>query len=281
MFIADHQISEVRRHLPRVAEAAGVDPIVASRMFESTYLPLLHQVKVSTLLADHPLVNAVRSGDTTDVGTAQLAVLLGTRVITDNKAHFEGIAIQHDWLTVVAAYADASSFDSANAGIVVSVRVTGQGAIAAANGVQQGIEYLMEHPRMAIGVGLGALVFIFITLWLLSDDDRRTKVKAAFANLTPKVSGALSRRASWYATRLDAATDAEPVLSAATLPPNPLRLEQELAQILAAARWPVPTKDLIQRMRNHGEARVVAALNEQPAFVKQRDGWTLGTVSRG
>lgn len=77
MFIADHQVAEVRRHLTRVAEAAGVDPIAASRMFEQTYLPLLHQVSVANLLADHPLVNAVRSGDTTDVGTAQLAVLLG------------------------------------------------------------------------------------------------------------------------------------------------------------------------------------------------------------
>jgi predicted nucleic acid-binding protein len=276
MFIADHQVEEVRRHLTRVALAAGVDPTAASRMFEHAYLPLLQLVTVGSLGADDPLVNAVRRRDSDDVATAQLAVLLGSRVVTDNKAHFRGVAIQHDWLTVVAAYAEATSFDSANASVVVSVRVTGQGMIAAGKGFEQGFEYLVEHPRVALGVGIGILLFAALAFWFLYDDDRRSKIKDAVADITPRISGAVSQGAEWYASRLEAAARAEAVLSAVALPQPPLCLEQELARALAAARWPLPVKDLVIALRNHSQADIVATLKKHGAFVKQPQGWTLG-----
>ena len=43
-YVAAHQIDEVRRHVAEVATRSDVDPDLATRIFETRYLPLLWQV---------------------------------------------------------------------------------------------------------------------------------------------------------------------------------------------------------------------------------------------
>ena len=275
-FIAAHQVGEVRRHLARVAAESGVDPVLACQMFEETYLPLLSRVDVSGLLDDHPFVEVVRESDVTDADTAKLAVLLGVRVLTANKNHFKGVAIEHDWLKVVAAYTDTAILDGANAGIVVSVQVSAEGVLAAANGIHRGFEYLADHPRVAIGIGLAAFILLILGLFYLSDDDRRERLKASVDSVVPVVGGALAQGATWYATALEAATDAEPVISAAQLPNSGVTIPQQLAQRLATSRWPVPTEELIEGISSDGELAPAAVLRSHPAFVEREGRWVLG-----
>jgi len=276
-FIAAHQVDEVRRHLARVADDSGVDAVQACQTFEHVYLPLLWQVDLSGLLGDHPLVEVVRNSDAADADTAKLAALLGVRVLTANKSHFKEVAVEHDWLTVVAAYADTATFDGANAGIVVSVQVTAEGALAAAHGVRRGFEYLTDHPRVAIGIGLGVFIVLVLGLIYLSDDDRRNRLRGIIDSTVPKVAGAVGQGAAWYGMALEAAADAEPVVSAALLPTSDLTIPQQLARRLATSRWPVPTEELLAGMSSESEVSPAAVLREHPAFVEHEGRWVLGT----
>jgi hypothetical protein len=275
-FIAAHQVDEVRRHLERVAKDSGVDPVEASRTFEQVYLPLLCQVDVSGLLSDHPLVDVVRKSDAADADTAKLAVLLGIRVLTANKGHFKEVAVEHDWLTVVAAYADTAILDGANGGIVVSVGMTTEGVVAAAQGVRRGFEYLTDHPRVAIGIGIGVLIIVVIGLIYLYDEERRSQFKRTLVGATPKVASVVAQGAAWYGTVLEAAVDAEPVLVAASLPTGNPTLPQQLARTLAASRWPVSTDQLTAQMDPDRAAIAIAVLRDHRAFVEHEDGWVLG-----
>jgi len=275
-FVAPHQVHEVRRHLRRVAADVGVDPESARRMFENVYLPMLWQVDTTGLPSNDPLVVEVAEADGADVETAKLAVLLGVRVLTANKDHFRQVAIVNEWLTVMAAYADAGVFDGANASLVVSVRVSGEGAIAAAKGVQNGATYLVEHPRVALGFGLAVLFIVFLGVMVLSDHERRERVQRFLEDARKVGAEALHGAATSYGRALEAATEAEPVLAAELLTtPNPTP-EQVLARRLAVSRWPIPGSVLVSGHTEEYSQSLTRALREYPAFVRTREGWQLG-----
>lgn len=277
VFIAPHQLDEVRRHLPRVAAQAGVDPAKAIHTFESTYAPILCQVDTTGMLADDPLVAEVAEVDGADVDTARLAVLLGVRVVTENKVHFRQVAILNDWLTVVAAYADAGLFDGANAGVMVSVNMTGEGAVAAARAAHKGVTYLAEHPRVAVGLGIAMLIIVLLGLVVLSDDDRRERVRRFGADARQASAKVVKNVATLYGRTLEAAAKAEPVLIAALLPSAETTTAQSVARRLAASRWPVPTAELIAGMSQAQARALTRMLRESPAFVKTTEGWMLGS----
>lgn len=275
-FIATPQVDEVRRHLPRVAEAVGVDPNVAGQIFESRYLPLLQQVDMRGLLAEDPRVAAVQQVDSADVATAQLAVLLGTRVVTANRRHFGEIAIQHDWLAVVAAYADAGLLDGVNFGGAVSIQLTGEGVAGAARGLRRGYDYLTEHPRVALGFGVGLVIMLMLGCWYFADEGRRNHFKASVDLVTPRVAELVAYGATRYAATLAAADEAEPVLAATLLATQDFTIELQLARVLSSSRGPIPIETLAGEVSPTPLAEVRAALERYPAFVEDVDGWTLG-----
>jgi len=278
-FIAAPQVAEVRRHLPRVAESVGVDPDLAVDLFERRYLPLLQQVEIVTLLVADPRVAVVQRIDNADVATAQLAVLLGTRVVTANRRHFGEIAIQDDWLTVVAAYADASLLDGVNVGGAISIELTCEGVAATAHAVKGGYDYLAEHPRFALGFGIALVILLMLGWWYLSDEDRRNHLRASVEYVTPKVANFVAHSAVSYAATVAAADEAEPVLAASLLPTEDLTLEQRLARVLALSHGPLAIETLLVEVASTSQAEVRAALKRYPAFVEHFDGWTLGVAS--
>ncbi len=279
-YISSHQVREVRRHIARVATDYGVDPNRATQIFEQQYLPLLWQVDFGSTVSSDALAAAVFQVDAADGAIAQLGVLLGVRVVTANKRHFKGLAIEDEWFMVVSAYASVGLFDGANASAVVSVRITGEGAAAAGRAVQHGYAYLVDHPRVALAAAaIVALILIAAAIYL-SDPERRRAAQDLIRRVAPHIKEGAGRLLRAYVDLADAAFEAEAVIIASKLPRAELTLEQRLADVLGSARFPVPTETLVVGLSTRARRLVERTLGANPAFVFHAEGWTLGTPAR-
>jgi hypothetical protein len=279
-YISSHQMGEVRKHIARVAADSGVDPARAKRIFEQQYVPLLWQVDFVSTASRDALAAAVFQVDAADGAIAQLGVLLGVRVVTANKRHFRGVAIEDEWFTVVSAYASVGLFDGANASAVVSVRITGHGVAGASRAVQNGYGYLAEHPRVALAAAAIVAILLVAAAIYLCDAERRRAAQDLIARVGPRVKEGAGRLLRAYLDLADAAFEAEAVIIASKLPRAELTLEQRLAEVLGSARFPVPTETLVDGVSMRARRLIERTLRANPAFVFQEQGWTLGTRAR-
>jgi hypothetical protein len=244
------------------------------------YVPLLWQVDFGSTVSADALAAAVFQVDATDGAIAQLGVLLGVRVVTANKRHFKGVAIEDEWFTVVSAYASVGLFDGANASAVVSVRVTGEGVAAASRAAQHGYAYLVEHPRVALAAAAIVAILLIAAAIYFSDTERRRAARELIARVAPRIKEGAGRLVRAYVDLADAAFEAEAVIIASKLPRAELTLEQRLAEVLGSARFPVPTETLVNGLSARARHLIERTLRANPAFVFQDQGWTLGKPPR-
>jgi hypothetical protein len=274
-YVASHHVDEVRRHIPEVAARTGVDGDRVARMFEQHYLPIVWRVDVAAG-TDSVLASQVVLADPSDGPIAQLAVLLGVRVVTKNKRHFKQLAIDDEWLTVVSAYASVSLLDGTNAGIAVTARVSGEGAMATGRAVKRGVDYLAGHPHVAIGVSIAAALLVIFVLVYLSDDERLHNAWEAINKVAPPAMRFAGRALQAYTELAGAAVEAEVVIIASRLPREKLTLEQRLAKYLGSARVPVPIETMVEGLSARGRRLIEDTLTSNPEFVLHERGWTLG-----
>jgi hypothetical protein len=276
-YISSHQMGEVRRHIARVASENGVDPARAKRIFEQQYVPVLWQVDFGSAVSPDALAAAVFQVDAADGAIAQLGVLLGVRVVTANKRHFRGVAIEDEWFTVVSAYASVGLFDGANASAVVSFRMTGHGVAGASRAVQHGYGYLAEHPRVALAAAAIVAILLIAAAVYLSDAERKRAAQELIARVAPRIKEGVGRLLRAYVDLADAAFEAEAVIIASKLPRAELTLDQRLADVLGSARLPVPGEALVDGLSAKARRLIERTLRANRAFVFQDQGWTLGT----
>ena len=274
-YVAPHQLGEIRRHLARVAADTGTDPERARQVFEQRYVPILWSADVpggvgADLLAHVSLV------DQADVPTARLAVLLGVRVVTVNRRHFGDLAIRDKWLTVVGAYASVSLLDGTNAGIVVSARVSGEGAQAAGRALRGGCEYLADHPKAALVAAFILLAILIGGVWYLSDEQRRLRAWDTVKRVGPPPARFAGRALQGYVELAGLAVEADAVILASKLPRQDLTLDQRLAEYLASQRFPVPLATMTDGISPPARRLIASTLRDNPAFVEQETGWTFG-----
>lgn len=279
-YVAQHQLDEVRRHIPEVAARTGIDERRARQIFEQRYLPILWTIDGS-MLSGADVGAAMSVTDPDDRPIARLAVLLGVRVVTKNKRHFGELAIEDDWLTVVGAYASVSLMDGTNASIAVSARVSGDGARAASRAIRGGFGYLADHPRLAIATLIIFLVLVGVGAWYLSDDDRRLKAWETLKRVVPPVARFAGRALQGYLELAGIAVEAEVVILASKLPREDLTLEQRLAEYLGGQRYPVRLTTIVEGTSVKARRLITATLRNNPAFVEQVDGWSLGQRCAG
>jgi hypothetical protein len=276
IYVATHQLVEIRKHLPEVAAAKGVDPERALAIFGQQYLPLLWHVDVTAAAWDG-MASTVFEVDPGDGPVARLGVVLGLRVVTANKRHFKDFAVQDDWFTVVSAYASVGLFDGVNGGAVVSARISGEGAKAAAHAAQAARQYLGEHPRVAlVALGVVGALLIFAVI-LLSDPDRRRAVQDWGRRHVPTIRDGALYVLQKYVGLAEAAFDAEGVVLASKLPLEERSLEQKLAEFLGRSKFPVSIGRLTDGLSPAGRKIIEAALENNLSFVCEEDRWTLGS----
>ena len=274
-YIAPHQVDEVREHIIQVAGRTKVDPARALKVFEERYLPALWQADVGSSQASSMFAVRVTQADPKDGAIAQLAVLLGVRVVTANKRHFGEPAVD-EWFTVVSAYASVGLMDGTNASIAVSARLSGEGAVATGRAIKRGFDYLAEHPKVALGVAVVVLILVVGAVVYLSDEKRRERAWAAAQRIGPPVMRFAGRALQAYADLAGVAIEAEAVILASKLPRESLTLEQRLAEYLGSSRYPVPLEVMVQGLSPGGRRLIERELRSKPMFVLHDEGWTLG-----
>ena len=273
-YVANHQLDEVRRHIPEVAARTRVDHARALDVFEQRYLPILWTADAS-LIDQADLALEVGTRDQDDYPIAQLAVLLGVRVVTKNRRHFGALAVEDYWLAVVSAYASVGLMDGANASLSLSVRASGEGAVAAGRAIKGGFEFLADHPRLAAGAGIVVLVLIIAGAWYLSDDERRLRAWDVVKRAAP-VARFAGRALEGYLELAGIAVEADAVILASKLPRERLTLDQRIAEFLGGQRFPVPLEAMIEGISSDAGALVITTLRTNPAFVEHDGRWTLG-----
>jgi hypothetical protein len=127
VFAAEHVYGEVEDHLDCVIADSGRDVALARKIWTEQYLPRVRFVSIDPvgLSRFDARIAAVQHRDPDDAPTAALAILLGTRGLSEDLDLLDpGLATGRPWLQLVAASKDVTFGETANFGVVLTTTLS-------------------------------------------------------------------------------------------------------------------------------------------------------------
>ncbi len=284
-YVGPHVVGEVEEHIDAWTLARGRDVALARRIWEEEYRPRLWVVDPGPPTAGDEQLSALAVRDLDDLATAQLAILLGQKALSEDRdLADDGLASGDQWLDSVLATGAVAWGETVDFGVGVGLTISMQ-TMTDGYGLVREIARTEGGRRALLLTGAGLLILLVGLLLLrhLHEPSRQwIDEKAGLAARTLASGGKIAVGA--YANVSFDRIRGETTLSAGVVTeacsPSPLQLA---ARTLATAEAPVTTRDLAAEI--WGYRRVPAAVSRSlrgmlkrvPAFIEvEPDRWQLG-----
>ncbi|PKN82933.1 MAG: hypothetical protein CVU47_01180 [Chloroflexi bacterium HGW-Chloroflexi-9] len=269
VFAADHVHEEVLEHLPRRADQLGLGTGAALDVWRGDYLPTISWVNVGGVPATNELLAQIAARDADDVGTATLALLLGTKALSeDNDLVAFEVATGLAWLGPLLAVRTQSSNEMLG---MLSVELALAGI--------EGLAYALKQIDRRFGVALvlllalGSIPFALRPTLAHKVDDR--------LQLGRKVTDITTGIWAFVESRVDEYSSASAIAEVLHLPRGELTLLQMAGRRLATSFEPIGAAALLDELGPSIELpSLESALTLSGAFVKTPQGWQLGRTAQ-
>jgi predicted nucleic acid-binding protein len=288
LYVGPHVVDEVEEKIDTWMAERGLDSAVARKIWMEEYLPRLWVVQMGHAHLDDSRVAAVAVRDPDDLPTAQLAVLLGRKALSEDKdLAANGLATGEPWLEIVLATSSVAWGETVNFGVGAGISISAQSvaeAIAAVRRVAETPDG--QRALLIIGAVLLLIVAGGLVLREMHEPSRRwidDKVTIAASALASGGRVAITG----YVTVSNNRAHGETVLRGGVVAgAREQSLTQSLARELASSEAPVSTRDLAahvwdyQRVPTAAASRMRELLSSMPAFVEVGSNlWQLGRRS--
>jgi hypothetical protein len=286
LFAAEHVYREVTDHLDRVIAESGRDVALAEKIWTAEYLPRIRFVSIDAaqLSVFDARIASVLQRDPDDAPAAALAVVLGTRVLSeDSDLRDPGLATGRPWLQFVTASKDVTVGQTANFGLALTTTLSAN--FVGALGKRSMLLTRSVPGRLSMLMCMSVICAIAVFLARNEPARRRTKgaIESAWERTAPVLSLALT---AYSQAMLNQSAGQATLTWAALHAPEQLQEIAVAARILAAGSAPMSSTEIATRMwayqRVPGRAvdHVEALLHSSSVFV-QAPGlrWQLGRLS--
>jgi hypothetical protein len=287
-YVGPHVIGEVEEHLDRYMLERRLNPVFARSIWEREYRPRLWVCDPGVLWRQDSRVATLAARDPDDLPTAQLAILLGQKALSEDPDLTEyGLASGEPWLKLVFATGSVARGETVDLGVMIGASISMQAVGDAARAARQ----LAATPRgewtlVVLGAGLALVVLGVFVLRHLHEPSRRWIDENTRRGVHLLVSGgkvAIGAYATVSISRMHGEVDLRVGVVAEAHSPSPI---QRAARMLAMAEAPISTRDVAavlwgyKRVPRAALQRSRALLESTPAFVEvAQDRWQLGRLA--
>ena len=283
LFAAEHVYGDVEDHLERVVAHSGLDVALGRKIWAEQYLPRIRFVSADAVELSRfdARIAAVLDRDPEDGPTAALAILLGTRVLSEDSDLLDpGLATGRPWLQLVTASRDVTAGESANFALVLttSVSVNSVGALG------KGLARLTSTTAGRVSILLCLAVICVVAVALARSEPARRRTKAALDSMWERSAPVIHVALSAYAQAIQNRSEGQALLTRAALSvPEELQELAIAARLLALSATPMCSREIARRMWGYERVpqrvldHVDAVLRCSDVFVQTPGfGWQLG-----
>ena len=280
-----HVGQEVEEKLETWAIARGLDPNLARQMWEQNYQGSIRFIDPGSFSIAEPRVVALSRRDADDVPSAQLAILLGRKALSEDRDLFDnGLATGAPWLEIVFAAGYVAVGETIQAGATGAIGVSAQGGIQTIRSVHA--LSLTPDGRQVLTVAAIVLLVVLGAVLLLREvhEPSRRQIDAAATTAVEALKHASQVAiGGYFKADFNRRTGEATLATGVVATSQPVSLTQIAARSLAVAPNPISSIELARHCKHQpipadGLIELRRVLRTLPAFVEATpDCWQLGS----